>query len=513
MWTSKKRLNWRREKTFMTKKMMVGEVKSAEELSAKDRLKLRYEDKKITQSQVLIEIAKLEVDEFFKSEYGIAATLTIHKQKRTYLIEDDLFEKWLVYQFYTLFNDSPTNKELKEALSTIKSFLEFENLPIKNIYYRVAEYKDKIYIDLGNEAYETIEISKDGFKVVSDSPINFFRNKTMRALPAPSTAGDISILKTIVNLNEQQFKLWTAFLFGCFNPKGPFPLLIVNGNAGAGKTFFTEITKSIVDPAFAPIRSLPKTEEDLMVIAQNNWLLAFDNLSGLSHQLSDSFCKMATGVGFSRRMLYTNTGESVMSAARPAILNGIETITERQDLADRSIVLNLSMITANMRKSKMDLLRLFEDNLPSILAFFCSATAVALRNLSTVNVNNAPRMADFAKWVIAAEEALGFSTGEFLTLYNLNIQEVAKDLIESDPIIYALMQIMSKQKHLSGPAMKLLPELKGILPLEYAEFVKWPAANKFSSHIARIQPILAMQNIHYEYKKTAKARVHIFKKL
>ena len=37
----------------------------------------------------------INIKKLFKSEYGIAATLTIHEQKRTYLIEDDLFKKWL----------------------------------------------------------------------------------------------------------------------------------------------------------------------------------------------------------------------------------------------------------------------------------------------------------------------------------------------------------------------------------------------------------------------------------
>lgn len=497
----------------MNNKKKVGEVKSLTELSAIEQLRLRYENKELTQSQVLITIAKLGVEEFFKSDHGIAATISVNNQKRTYLVEDELFKKWLVYQFYLTFNDSPTNKELTEALSTIKSFLEFERLHFKKIYYRIGEFEGKVYFDLANDDYEVVEISQDGFRVVNNPPVKFLRSESILALPHPSEIGDISILKSNFNLNDQYFKLWIAFLFGSLNPKGPYPLLVITGNAGTGKSFFSEITKNLLDPAISPVISAPKTEEDLLVTAQNNWLLAFDNLSGLPYSLSDAFCKLSTGIGLSRRKLFTNKGQSVLSAARPVILNGIDSITDRQDLADRSIVLNLSVMHTSKRKTEQDLLQLIDENLPQILGYFFNATVLALKNFNSTNIPNLPRMADFAKWVSSAETALGFEKGEFLKLYTQNINEAGKDLFETDVIAYGLVQALSKQKHLSGTAIEILTHLKTILPLEYTESVKWPAPNKLGRHIARIQPTLMMQGIQYDFKRTAKARVHIFKKL
>ena len=70
-------------------------------------------------------------------------------------------------------------------------------------------------------------------------------------------------------------------------------------------------------------------------------MLAFDNVSGLPARVSDTLCRLATGGGFAARQLYTDADEALFDAARPAILNGIEDIVTRPDLADRAVFLTL----------------------------------------------------------------------------------------------------------------------------------------------------------------------------
>lgn len=288
---------------------------------------------------------------------------------------------------------------------------EFKNQNYQKVFYRVAYHENKIYIDLGTETFEVIEISEHGWKEMKNSPVKFIRTKTMRPLPRPNKKGDISKWKEIFNLDDQQFQLWLSFIFGCFNPKGPFPILVLNGTSGSGKTLLSEVTKAIVDPAFAPIRSLPKTEEDLLVMAQKNWLLIFDNLSGISNHMSDALCKLSTGGGFARRKLFTNSEESVIAATRPVIVNGIDHITKRQDLADRAIVLALPYISPEKRKTKEEIWNEFNELAENILGFLCNAISSALKNFTTTVLKQKPRMADFAKWVTAAERDLGFNEG------------------------------------------------------------------------------------------------------
>jgi hypothetical protein len=115
----------------------------------------------------------------------------------------------------------------------------------------------------------------------------------------------------------------------------------------------------LVDLNAAPVRALPREERELMIAANNGYLLAFDNLSGLPAWLSDALCRLATGGSFAVGQLYTNDDEVLFQAARPLLVNGIEDVIRRADLADRGIFLTLAPIREQQRRSE-DLWREFE---------------------------------------------------------------------------------------------------------------------------------------------------------
>ena len=57
---------------------------------------------------------------------------------------------------------------------------------------------------------------------------------------------------------------------------------------------------------------------------------------------------------------------------------------------------------------------------PFILGALLDAVSCALGQIDSVSLSEAPRMADFAKWVVAAENALGWPQGAFLDSYAAN---------------------------------------------------------------------------------------------
>jgi len=94
-----------------------------------------------------------------------------------------------------------------------------------------------------------------------------------------------------------------------------------------------------------------------MIAANNGHILAFDNLSSLPSWLSDALCRLASGGSFAVRQLYTDCDEVLFQAARPAILNGIEDVVCRSDLADRAMFLALEPITDERRRTERQLWR------------------------------------------------------------------------------------------------------------------------------------------------------------
>jgi hypothetical protein len=81
-----------------------------------------------------------------------------------------------------------------------------------------------------------------------------------------------------------------------------------------------------------------------MIAANNGHLLAFDNVSGLPAWLSDALCRLASGGSFAVRRLYSDDEEVLFQATRPTLLNGIEDIISRPDLADRAIFLRWNQL-------------------------------------------------------------------------------------------------------------------------------------------------------------------------
>ena len=114
------------------------------------------------------------------------------------------------------------------------------------------------------------------------------------------------------------------------------------------------------------------------IAEDNGHVLAFDNLSGLPPWLSDTLCRLTSGGAFSTRRLFTAQDEILFSAARPVILNGIEDIVTRPDLADRAILLMLAPIAERQRRPEHALWREFELARPQILGALLDAAVAFL---------------------------------------------------------------------------------------------------------------------------------------
>ena len=91
--------------------------------------------------------------------------------------------------------------------------------------------------------------------------------------------------------------------------RGPYPLLAISGEQGSAKTVLSKMLKALIDASAAPVRALPREERELMIAANNGYLLAFDKLSGLPAWLSDALCRLASGGSFAVRQLYTEGDE------------------------------------------------------------------------------------------------------------------------------------------------------------------------------------------------------------
>jgi hypothetical protein len=347
----------------------------------------------------------------------------------------------------------------QDALARLEGSALFEGEQ-HSVFTRIAGAAGELWIDLADDAWRAIKITTAGWVVVDQPEVRFRRRRGMRALPEPVAGGSIEALRAFVNVaSDDDWLMVIAFLVAALHDAGPFPVIEFTGEAGSAKSTACRVIRSLIDPATSPLRAEPREVRDLMIAARNAWVVAFDNVSHLQPWLSDSICRLATGGGFATRELYSNDDEMIFDAMRPVIINGIEALAERGDLADRSIVIALSPIADQDRRDEDTFWAEFEDARPGILGAFLDAVSGALRRLPDTRLTRMPRMADFARWVVAAAPELGLTADEFLAAYSRNRGAANEVTLESSPIA-AIIVGLAEGEAWTGTATALLKLLE-----------------------------------------------------
>jgi hypothetical protein len=357
----------------------------------------------------------------FHTATGTAyADLLVDGHRETWPIRSKRFRGWLRRRYYQATGSALGAHAIRSELDLLEARAQFD-APERSVHVRVAEFNGYIYLDLADENWRAVEIGPDGWRTGSP-PVRFRRPPGMLPLPVPERGGSIDALLPFLNLSSRNdFVLVVAWLLAALRARGPYPLLAISGEQGSAKTVLSKMLKALVDPNVAPVRALPRQERELMIAANNGYLLAFDNLSGLPAWLSDALCRLASGGSFAVRQLYTDDDEVLFQAARPLLVNGIEDIVSRADLADRGIFLMLQPIREQHRCSESGLWRDFELARSRILGALLDAAVRGLQALPGIRLTRLPRMADFALWATACETAL-WPAGTFARAYDANRQ-------------------------------------------------------------------------------------------
>ena len=344
----------------------------------------------------------------------------------------------------------------------------------------MAYHDGKVYLDLADDGWNVIEIDAQGWRPTKKPPVRFFRG-VQKALPMPENKCDVRELQKFVNVEgEEDLMMLAAWLGAAFRPGFACPILIFLGEQGTAKTTASRNLKNLIDPTLAPVRSLPQNEDDLLVTARNNHVLAFDNISYLTAKTSDALCRLSTGAGIGKRSLYTNDEEHTIEAKRPIILNGINIPTERHDLLDRSIVVTLRRIPEDARKTEKALEKEFEAMKPGLLGSLLTGLSGALAREQSIELTEHPRMADFTQFAAAAMESWGWTAEEFLDHYEALRQSVAAEAAQSNAVLIAIAEYLEKKGHFEGSATGLLATLELELhdrleDRNWRKNVKWPA--------------------------------------
>jgi hypothetical protein len=451
-----------------------------------------------SQADKLVELA--EGVEFFHADVDQPyASIRIGGHTETWPVHSKGFKHWLSGEYYRKHQKAPSSQALQDALNVLAGRAVHGGKKI-SVHTRVAEHAGNLCLDLADEEWRAIEITREGWNIITDVPVKFIRPRGMLPIASPVRGGSLDELKPFLNVaDDESFALVKAFLIATIRPNLPFAFLVLTGEQGSGKTAQSVRLKSIVDPGKALVRGLPRELRDLAIAARNGWLLAFDNITTIPHWLSDALCSLSTGGGFSTRELYSDADEMIFDAMRPVILNGIGDIVTRPDLLDRSIVQELPVIPEDKRKQESELQREFESARPRILGALLDAAVVALHDCASVRLESLPRMADFATWAFAAEPAHS-PKRVFLTAYGGNRASLHQVAIDTSMIGPPILQLLNDCPRWSGLLTELLEALKQKVP-ELVRKSLPSIPRQLKSQLTRLAPNLRQIGIQVTFGK------------
>ena len=459
---------------------------------------------KKSQATALVELAG-DLALWHTPDMEAFASVSLENRQVNWLLASKEFKRWLNSRYFQEQGKVPGAQAAQDALSVLEGQSLFEG-PEHRVSVRLAGHDGKIYLDLTNENWEAVEITKQGWRLVAEPTPQFRRSKGMLAIPAPASGGNMRLLRQFVNVSDGDWPLVLAWLVAALRDTGPYPVLVLNGEHGSAKSTTERVLRRLIDPNKADLRCEPRDPRDLMIAATNGLVVALDNLSHIPTWLSDALCRLATGGGFSTRTLYENDQETIFVAQRPVILNGINEIVTRGDLLDRSLTITCPVIPETNRRTEEEFWREFDAVRPFILGALLDAVSHGLAHINDTVLNFMPRMADFAVWAVATEPALDIMPGTFMAAYTGN-RKIANELVlDTAPVVAPLRELLEIATW-EGPATELLVELDGRVTERLRGLKSWPKNGRgLSISLRRLAPNLRAVGIEVDFRQSPGSR-------
>jgi hypothetical protein len=443
-----------------------------------------------SQATVLIDLARDRGVELFHDADRVAyARMPVADHRETWRLRSRFFSEWLRREYFMRFGNAIGNQAAADAVSVLSGIAIFEG-PKTPVYVRLGQHDDAVFLDLGREDWSAIRVDAKGWEIVKDVPLHFRRPKGIKPLPAPIRGGSVERLRFFLNFaSDEDWALFQGCCVYALQPKKPQPITIFGGEPGSAKTTVARVMRRLWDPNKVDLRPPPREERDLAIAAENSMFVALDNLSQIPSWLSDALCRISTGGGFGTRQLYSDGDEMLFDYVRPVILTGIENLATHSDLQDRAVQFVLPKI-----KDIKDEDRFwpeFERAQPAIMGAMLDAVAVGMARHRDIILPNPPRMADFARFAVAAEPKLDSRDGDFLCAYAEKREAGHEDVLGAWPVAQPLRDIAERRSSWRGQCSELLALLNEVAAERIQKQKRWPKApNALSGQLRRLAPHL-----------------------
>ena len=248
---------------------------------------------------------------------------------------------------------------------------------------------------------KVVRVGPGGWTFEANPPVLFRRYVNLKPLPDPEAGGSLDVLDGLVNLkSERDRRLFKAYLTTLPLEHVGRPIFNASGAMGSGKTTIQRLIKRLLDPT-APetVRFDPR---DFLQKAMHAYIVMLDNQNTIPEWASDTLCRLVTGEADSKRRLYTDDEDFIIELRRAALLNGINLPTDRGDVLDRSLVVELERIPDGERKTEEQIWELFAREHPGVLGALFDTLSQAIALKASIKLFRRPRLADWGEYAAAS---------------------------------------------------------------------------------------------------------------
>src|SRR5215216_4113437 len=453
--------------------------------------KTEEKEERRNQADRLIGYALEDVQELFVDQHGAPHALI---DGEPVLLTSRCYS-WLRRLMWEEEGRSVSGEYLKMAAGTLSAHAEFSG-ESRELYTRAAWHEGVLYYEL--RPGKVVRVGPGGWTFEANPPVLFRHYVKLKALPDPEAGGSLDVLDRLVNLkSERDRRLFKAYLVTLPLEHVGRPIFNASGAMGSGKTTIQRLIKRLLDPT-APetVRFDPR---DFLQKAMHAYIVMLDNQNTIPEWAADTLCRLVTGEADSKRRLYTDDEDVIIELRRAALLNGINVPTDRGDVLDRSLVVELERIPDGDRKTEEQIWELFARERPRLLGNLFSTLSKAVALKPSLKLSRRPRLADWGEYAAAVYEVRGWGAETFLRDWDEVVKVQNRATLDGSPVAQAVIKFMEDKDEYIATSSEMHSKLKVVavqLGVDVERNKAWPKSARWLwRRIKEVLPLLVAAGI------------------
>ncbi len=404
---------------------------------------------------------------------------------------------------YRELSDEAERPDCKAALAVKEDDAIFHQENQVTIHRRVAgSLKDGITYFLADAEWRYVIVTPQGCKIRKHSELKFLKGAMDEAQVKPQKGGNyLDLILPKLNMEPDDALLFAVYLAQAFSRGSSHFAAVISSSKGTGKSTLSKMTTELIAPTKTGVAIQPSSEDDLKTMLASTYVAAFDNTATLSSTFSNLLCAAITGSKAAKRKLYTNCDQIILSLHSLVLINGIDIVPYKSDLAERSLYFELLPIKDTERRTDAEIWAEFYRDKPQILGAIFQTLVKAMQILETVKIKKLHRMADAHLEMMAIAIALGIEQAEFQRILDANHKKLQDAYATNNPFVDFVLVYLQSHPNVDGPAAKVYRAMEDSIVGDRGFFPKSPSM--LSRRLNEEKDALFQAGYRFEKSKTA----------